>query len=100
MRPWLLMLAGFTAWAVHFTGVYVIASLEDLAWPGGTAHWRLIAALFTAVCAAICVGALALAWRYVAGLAPGPRRFMGQLGAVGAGLALVAVVWQGLAVLT
>lgn len=99
MRPWFLMLAGLATWAVHFTGVYIVVSLEDLNWPERAAQWRLVAALFTALCAAVCVGVLILAWRYIAGLPSGPRRFMGKLGAVGAGLALVGVIWQGLAVL-
>ncbi len=99
MRPWLLMLAGLGIWALHFTGVYVVVSLQDLAWPEESGRWRLIAVLFTGLCAAMCAAALALALRYAADLAPGPHRFMGYLGAAGAALALTAVTWQGLAVL-
>ena len=98
MRHWLLMLAGLMTWAVHFTGLYVIVSLQDLDWPENQGGWRWAAAGFTALCAAGCLVSLAVSLRR-ASAEEGPRRLMAQLGALGGGLGAVAVAWQGLAVL-
>lgn len=99
MRPWLLMLAGLLSWAVHFTGLYVIVSLQDLAWPDDHGPWRLASAVLTAACASACLVTAAISRRHASSAAPGSRHLMAQLGVLGSGLGGVAVAWQGLAVL-
>ena len=85
------MLAGLGVWALHFTGIYAIASVEDLV---GGVGWRPGALVFSIFCLAICLVILA---RALADLRrqDGPvGRFNSSVAAGGAGLGFIAVAWQ------
>lgn len=88
MRRWAFVLSGLIVWAAHFFVLYVAASLL----PGAQAA-RWLTLIFTLVGMA---AAGAILWRALRA-ADGPfERWTNQLAAIGAGLALIAVLWQGL----
>lgn len=93
MRTGVMMLAGLAVWALHFTGLYAIASLEDLL---GGQGWRLGGAGFSLLCLALCGGVLARALTHLRRPEAAPARFTSTVAAVGAGLGLVSVAWQSL----
>ncbi len=92
MRSWAILLGGLLVWAAHFFLSYGIASTFPGSW---------IANLLTL---AVTVPALAIdGWILRMALARRRRRgenalggWIGDLGAVGAALSLVAVLWQAL----
>ncbi len=98
MTRWLFLLAPLIVWLIHFTGVYVIASVADVAGDAASPGARLAAGVFTTVCAAASGGLLWLA------VALGRQRrarepltgFIISLAGLGALIALVGVLWQGL----
>ena len=90
MRAWLILLGGLIIWAVHFFSLYILASVF-----GSTMTARVGTALITTACLAANGAILALILRD-GRLVDGLDRWIGSGGAVGAGLSLVAVVWQGL----
>lgn len=88
MRAWRIMLGGLAVWAAHFLVLYGVTS----ALPGRQeATWLIAAATIPAVAA----DALIL-WLTVKVPAPCDQleRWMNRLGRLGAGVSLVAVVWQ------
>lgn len=85
------MLAGLGVWALHFTGIYVIASLEDLV---GGEGWRPGALVFSGLCLATCLAILARALSALRRQDGPPARFRSCLAAGGAGLGFIAVAWQ------
>ena len=88
MRAWTIMLGGLAVWAAHFFTLYGIASLL----PGRPeARWLVLAATLTAVAA----NGLLL-WKTTRGAneADSLDRWTSQLGASGAAVSLVAVIWQ------
>ena len=88
MRDWTLPFAALTVWAAHFFALYIIAS----SFPGtGTARLLTLAATVPALVANGTI--LWFSWRSRSG---GLSRWMRQLGALGAALSLVAVIWQAL----
>ena len=96
MKAWAYMLGGLVVWAVHFLGVYVIASVADVA--GGADHpvSRGAVGMFTLVCL-IAAGWLTLdagrRWRRAGDEMAG---FVSAVAATGAGVAVVSILWQGL----
>ena len=88
MREWTILLGGLVIWAAHFFVLYGIASVL----PGKPAATGLV--LVATLVAAPAAGVIL--WRAIAGLRkPDPLdRWMAQVGAVGAALSLVAVIWQ------
>lgn len=97
MRAWGVMLGGLLVWAVHFLGVYGAASIADLA-PHQAGFWRGVAVVFTLACLAALWPVFVRARRDAA-KAGEPADLVGQLGQIGAVLAAIAIVWQGLPVL-
>lgn len=96
MRAWVFMLGGLAVWALHFAGVYGIASVADVAGSAEAPAARLAVAALTAACAAA-DGALLLAARRRAGSAKDSLdRFAASAAGLSAGVSLVAVLWQGL----
>lgn len=92
MRAWGLLLGGLIVWAAHFFLLYGIASI----FPGREiAHWLTIVATIPAVASDAALLRLAMRRRH-----PGPpdelRSWVADVGAAGAALSLVAVVWQSL----
>ena len=90
MRSWLLYLGGLIIWAAHFFAIYVAASV----FPGTrTARWLTISLTILAL------GALVLLIdriyrRRRAHPSAGPARWLDTLALLGAGLALVAIIYQ------
>lgn len=92
MRAWLLMLGGLIVWAVHFFALYILASIF-----GTTMTARLGTAVLTLACLAADGAILAATLPALRGdQAADLDRWIRGAGAVGAGLSLVAVAWQGL----
>lgn len=96
MRRWLFMLGGLLVWAVHFLGVYSIASVFDVVARADIAPSRIGVGLLTLVCACADVLILAAALRLVRRAGDEADRFIAYLAAASAGLSLIAVLWQGL----
>jgi hypothetical protein len=97
MGRWLFALGGLVLWAVHFLGVYLIASLADLSGRSDDLAWRAAGLAFSGLCIVAVLAVLIVAVRRLRlQRAPDGRtlRFLDQLAALGAGSALVALVWQ------
>lgn len=88
MRAWLLLLAGLAVWTVHFFALYAIAS----ALPGRSiAVWAVLAATTVAVAADAAIICRTWAAR------GGPDEidsWVAHLAVLGAGISLIAVLWQ------
>lgn len=93
MRAWLELLGGLLIWAVHFLGLYGLASLADITPPATRGPYGPVTAIFTAACV---LGAVVLAaWAWRKGRDGEPIiRFRARLATMGAALAAVAMVWQ------
>jgi hypothetical protein len=91
---WLFMLGGLIVWAVHFLGVYGIASAGEVLTRSDSPASLWTVGAFTAACLAADAALLAWALR---------RRTTGDtlddftrsLAALGAGVSAIAVLWQG-----
>lgn len=92
MRQWSFLLGGLLVWTAHFFGVYVAASL----FPGSpVARWLTVAITLAALAAAGWL--LAVSLRGLNRLqAPSFERWSYGISALGSGLALVAILFQGL----
>ncbi len=92
MKTWAWMTGGLWVWAVHFTGVYAIASLADVVAEADSPGWRMAALAFSGLCALAAAVILQAALRRVG------RRgsFADRIAALGSGLAVIAIVWQAL----
>lgn len=88
MRRWVLLLGGLLVWAAHFFALYIIASL----FPGDAAA-RWLALVVTL--AALAAGG-AILWLNLRKQSDSFDRWARGLGAAGAALSLVAVLWQAL----
>lgn len=95
MQRFVYMLGGLLVWTAHFVGVYAIASIGDVVARADDPVWRMIGLGFSVLCALIAAGLLIHALgRKDDGTDTGD---LGNLLArVGAGLALVSIVWQSL----
>lgn len=90
MRAGAILLGGLAVWAAHFFVLYGIASVL----PGRPeASWLVLTATVPAILADAWIG-----WRAAAWMRPTDQLHgsIGQIGAVGAALSLVAVIWQAL----
>ncbi|MFN3387782.1 MAG: hypothetical protein ACK40O_02550 [Allosphingosinicella sp.] len=90
MRRWALLLGGMLVWTVHFFTLYAIASIFP-----GTMLARVLTGIVTLLCLAAAGWLLRGALR--AGRAAGDE-FTGwkhRIAALIAGIALVAILWQG-----
>lgn len=94
MRPWLFLLAPLAIWAAHFLGVYGIASVADVVARPDAPAALVATGAFTLLCAAGAILMLAAARRRRTG--DETDRFVSSLAALGALVALVAILWQGL----
>lgn len=96
MGRWLLLLGGLLVWFAHFLGVYGIASIGDVLDHASAPAAQGAVAAFTLGCviADLSIGVIALRRRARGG--DDLDGFVHGGAALGAGLSLVAVVWQGL----
>lgn len=89
------MLGGLLVWAVHFVGVYAIASIGDVVSAADAPTWRLISLAFSAVCAMLALGLLIQALRR-ADDGTDTIDLANTLARVGALVAMISVIWQSL----
>ena len=92
MRAWIEMLGGLIVWAAHFFALYGIASIL----PGTVmARWLTVAATLVAFGIAAWVLWRALANQRRVG-SDNLGRWMAGVAAAGSGIALVAIIYQGM----
>lgn len=96
MRAWGWMTGGLIVWAVHFIGVYALSSLADVVASADDPAWRAAGLAFSGVCVLAAALLLAFALKRLRRTDSEDGRFPDQLAAFGAGLAVVAIVWQAL----
>lgn len=88
------MLGGLLLWAVHFIGVYVIASLADTVADAADSGWRLAGLVFSAVSLAAAGVLWLLAARRLRRETDETARFRHWLALFAAVLATTAIAWQ------
>jgi hypothetical protein len=95
MQRWWYMLGGLLIWAVHFVGVYAIASIGDVVAQADHPRWRMIGLGFSGVCVMVGLGLFIQALRR--GRADDDVSALANVLAVsGAGIAVVAMIFQSL----
>ena len=82
-------------WAFHFVGVYAIASIGDVVARADDPTWRMIGLVFSGVCVVSGLGLLIQALRRGCG-GDDVSALANLLAAAGAGLAVVAMIFQSL----
>jgi hypothetical protein len=88
------MLGGMAVWALHFAGVYAIASIADVMDEADARLARGIIGAFSLICFAAAAGFGLAALRSRRSGDDPMRRLVSTVGAVGGGIAAVAVAWQ------
>ena len=99
MRRWSYALGGLIAWSAHFAAVYACVSLAAQTAAEDTAAWQGATVAVSLVCAGACGILLTMAGRRLRSRPRNGLVLMAQLAAVGAGIGLVAIAWQAVAVL-
>lgn len=96
MRSWLVLLGGLLIWTGHFFGVYIAASL----FPGTTlARW--LTGLLTVLALGLLATLILPLWRRrSARESDGLGSWLDGLSLMGAALAAIAILYQGLPALT
>lgn len=95
MQRWFYMLGGLLVWAVHFVGIYAIASIGDVIARADDPIWRMIGLVFSGMCVIAGVGLLIQALRRGRG-GDDVSELGNVLAATGAGIAVVAMLFQSL----
>lgn len=90
---WVTMTGGLVIWALHFMGLYAIASAADV-WGAPDAWlWRLTGVIFSVLCLLATIGVVL--WLIRQGQAPSePEAWERRVGLTGALVAAVSIVWQ------
>lgn len=96
MRRWAWMLGGLIVWAIHFMGVYAIASAADTFSQADAFGWRMGALVFSVACLLAALALTLLAARAVRRAQDPAEAFRHQLALLGGGVSAVAIVWQAL----
>ncbi|RAK52187.1 hypothetical protein [Phenylobacterium deserti] len=96
MRAWAFMLGGLIVWAIHFMGVYGIASIAEVAGRADAAGSLYTVTALTVLCAGLDVALLLKAWRRGRRVTGDLAPFQASIAGLGAGFSLLAVIWQGL----
>ncbi|OYX29710.1 MAG: hypothetical protein B7Y99_12730 [Caulobacterales bacterium 32-69-10] len=101
MARWGLMLGGLIVWAVHFNGLYALASAAHISAPDTAGLWLAAMMGLSLACLAAVAGIIVLASKELKALdgAEQPDRFVLQVAMAGASLAALAIVFQTLAAL-
>ena len=95
MKRWGYMLGGLIVWTVHFLGVYVIASVGDVAADADHPLSRAAVGVFTLVCLIAAAGLTVVAarrWRR----GGDEMGFENAIAATGGAVAAISILWQGL----
>lgn len=95
MKRWGYILGGLIVWTVHFLGVYVIASVGDVAADADHPLSRVAVGAFTVLCL-IAAGGLTIVaarrWRR----GGEDMGFENVIAATGGAIAAISILWQGL----
>jgi hypothetical protein len=95
VKRWGYMLGGLIVWTIHFLGVYVIASVADVAADDGHPLSRAAVGVFTVVCLIAAGGLTVVAarrWRR----GGGEMGFENAIAATGGAISVISILWQGL----
>ena len=96
MKRWGYILGGLIVWTGHFLGVYVIASVGDVAADADHPLSRAAVGVFTLVCLIAAGGLTVVAarrWRRGGGESAG---FADIIAAAGGAISAISILWQGL----
>lgn len=97
MRPWLIMFGGMVVWAIHFGGIYAIASVFDVVSSAESPGSRWATGGLTLAClAANAVLVLVALGRRRKVAADPVIAWVYSTGGLLAALSFVSVAWQGL----
>jgi len=91
MRAWASLLGGLIVWAIHFFALYFAASIFLT-----SALTRAITAAVTLLCLAAAAWLTWRAWRRRQAHDDGFAQWSDGIAILSGGVALIAVVWQGL----
>lgn len=95
MKRWGYILGGLIVWTVHFLGVYVIASVGDVAADADHPLSRVAVGVLTVVCliaAGVLTVVAARRWRR----GGGELGFENAVAATGGAISAISILWQGL----
>jgi len=95
MQRWFYMLGGMLVWAIHFVGVYAIASIGDVVARADDPTWRMLGLTFSGLCGLAGIALLIQAVRRGKG-EDDVSALANLLAATGAGIAVVAILFQSL----
>lgn len=93
MQRWFYMLGGMLVWAIHFVGVYAIASIGDVVARADDPTWRMIGLGFSVLCVIVATILLIHAIRR-RGDGTDAIDLQNLLARAGAGLAVISIAWQ------
>jgi hypothetical protein len=93
------MLGGLVIWAIHFLGLYAIASVADVVSQADDPKWRLGGLIFSGLCLAAAGTVLWAALRRRGQPATPVGGFGAEVGLLGVALGLIGIVWQSLPLL-
>lgn len=96
MRPWLLMFGGMIVWAIHFAGIYAIASVFDVIATADAPGSRLATGALTLVCLAADAALFAATTFRRDRDDDDVLGWMLTVGALMAVISFISVAWQGL----
>lgn len=92
MRTWLLLLGGLIVWTVHLFGIYAAGEI----W-GHAPAARIAVIMLTVAGLAANAGLIAILWHRPSG--DGLAGWVRSVALMGAGLSVVAICWQGAALI-
>jgi hypothetical protein len=99
MARWSFMLSGFLLWALHFAGLYAIASVEAETAHADMEFWRTVALAFSIACLSSSIGVALWTYLHLARARSDGFAFHRQLAALGGVVAAIAITWQTLPLL-
>lgn len=99
MARWAFLTGGLLIWAAHFLGVYLIASVADVADGRDAPAWRLAGLGFSLICLSALVMFGVFAWRRRVDERLANWDFARSIALTGSGVALIGVIYQTLPLL-
>lgn len=96
MKAWSWMLGGLVVWAAHFLGLYALSSTADVIATADDALWRMAGLGFSMACIMLSTAILLVAVRRLRQPKSDIALFADQVAAAGAGVGIIAMVWQAL----
>lgn len=99
MARWTFLVGGLLIWAAHFLGVYLIASVADVAEGSDAPAWRMAGLGFSLLCLLAVVMFGVFAWRRRDDARMAHWDFARSVALTGSGVALIGVIYQTLPLL-